>query len=712
MKMILKKTKGITLIALVVTIVILLILASVTMSMIIGQNNIFTRAKTGRTDYEIAEEKEDTSIVASQIKIDKTSNKDVTLDSFQSMINSTFGDGKATGSIEGNVYLIKVNKTGNTYSISEDGESEKVDDIANVKADTTPGVLTGDGTTTNPYLIESIEDLVALSYNVNTGSNDYSGKNIALGRNLYFDGRNNSYADINSKYSFKIVNDADYGYAPDLASSKTIKEIMTTGEGFIPIGNYIGNSRPFKGNFDGKNHLIDGMYSDLAEGHNKNYAGLFGYVKNDDTETTFMNIQIQNANLKSKLAIGGVIGAAAGKRVNIINCKSNGNKANNFSGSYGQGGIIGTAIDATIKNCENTGSIQSLGSFVGGIIGHVDNDLVLENCSNSGDVSGNVDELDTMTAGIVGYVENTATIKSCKNYGQITSKGSSVAGICSAIIGNANVDNCTNAGNITAYGSCQGGVGANCSKTTFNKCVNTGKLSSNKVSQMGGISTLCISVYNSYNLGEMISTGSTAAGGIAKSATNEIVNCYNIGNITMATGGSPSSGIGNAATSINCYNSGNLSADLGAGVNFTSNKTVTNCYNIGNISGLYMVLGVASSGTISQCYNSGNISTKYATVFGVSSGPCSNGYNAGEISGPTAFEVCSGATSNCYYLTRTKNAQTGSATGLNKEQMDSNMDIQKFIDKMNSYVTTNNSSASNIALYKWKVTDGKPVFDI
>jgi hypothetical protein len=54
-----KQNKGITLLALVVTIVILLILASVTIRMVTGQTNIFTRAKTGTTDYEVAEEKED-----------------------------------------------------------------------------------------------------------------------------------------------------------------------------------------------------------------------------------------------------------------------------------------------------------------------------------------------------------------------------------------------------------------------------------------------------------------------------------------------------------------------------------------------------------------------------------------------------------------------------------------------------------------------------
>lgn len=53
-----KKEKGITLVALVVTIVILLILAGVTITMTLSQNGLFTRAQQGKNAYKAGEEKD------------------------------------------------------------------------------------------------------------------------------------------------------------------------------------------------------------------------------------------------------------------------------------------------------------------------------------------------------------------------------------------------------------------------------------------------------------------------------------------------------------------------------------------------------------------------------------------------------------------------------------------------------------------------------
>lgn len=46
-----KKEKGITLVALVVTIVVLLILAGVSITMVLGQNGIVKKAQDAKTNY-------------------------------------------------------------------------------------------------------------------------------------------------------------------------------------------------------------------------------------------------------------------------------------------------------------------------------------------------------------------------------------------------------------------------------------------------------------------------------------------------------------------------------------------------------------------------------------------------------------------------------------------------------------------------------------
>ena len=53
-----KKEKGITLIALVITIIVLLILASVTIATLTGENGILTRANDAKEQTEIASVKE------------------------------------------------------------------------------------------------------------------------------------------------------------------------------------------------------------------------------------------------------------------------------------------------------------------------------------------------------------------------------------------------------------------------------------------------------------------------------------------------------------------------------------------------------------------------------------------------------------------------------------------------------------------------------
>lgn len=54
----LKQQKGITLVALVITIVVLIILAGVAISLTLSDNGIFNRAKTARDDYQHAANEE------------------------------------------------------------------------------------------------------------------------------------------------------------------------------------------------------------------------------------------------------------------------------------------------------------------------------------------------------------------------------------------------------------------------------------------------------------------------------------------------------------------------------------------------------------------------------------------------------------------------------------------------------------------------------
>ena len=60
----LKNQKGITLVSLVVTIIVLIILAAVSISLVLGENGIINRAKNGANDYQNAAAHESNQINA------------------------------------------------------------------------------------------------------------------------------------------------------------------------------------------------------------------------------------------------------------------------------------------------------------------------------------------------------------------------------------------------------------------------------------------------------------------------------------------------------------------------------------------------------------------------------------------------------------------------------------------------------------------------
>ena len=76
MKEKLKNEKGITLIALVITIIVLLILAGVTIATLTGENGILTKATEANLQTQIGEEKEAINLAMQALLIDKVDNPD------------------------------------------------------------------------------------------------------------------------------------------------------------------------------------------------------------------------------------------------------------------------------------------------------------------------------------------------------------------------------------------------------------------------------------------------------------------------------------------------------------------------------------------------------------------------------------------------------------------------------------------------------------
>ena len=274
----LNKQNGITLIALIITIIVMLILVAVTITVAINGGLFNFAGKASKeTHNSIHAEQE---LANGRIKI----------------------DGLWYDSIDD--YLKGIT--------SEDQPSPN----DNVK-DEHPGELEVIGTDT--YEINSIEDLVALSYSVNNGETTYLGKTIELGKNLDFQ-NDASYANPETKYVLENTEKL-IGYRPAAEGEEgtSIKALLVgdSATGFVPIGRDPGVG--FYGTINGNYRAIKNM----KETSTVTYGGLIGATRTGVQEELNINkLGIQNANINTQGPTGGIISytySAGGENVNTIN---------------------------------------------------------------------------------------------------------------------------------------------------------------------------------------------------------------------------------------------------------------------------------------------------------------------------------------------------------------------------------------------------------
>ena len=348
------------------------------------------------------------------------------------------------------------------------------------------------GSTTNPYQINCIEDLVAFSIMSNggntslgLGSSNFGGKYVMLMRTL----------DFESLFSYEDHTTTKYG---DLNTDGIIEDLRTeltkTDVGCIGFKPITG----FYGTFDGQEQMIKNVYM-------KNTQSSKGLAFFRDGTPTIKNLSISGTIINTAWEAAGIVSIR--NRSTIINCK---NYAD-ITGYNMVGGISTYCSNSTIKNCYNYGDITITGGTyqytgAGGISAHMENNGIIQNCVNEGTISGN-----SNLAGILG-VAGSGTILDCVN------KGKSTAGIICWAIG----DNNFNISIINSY--------------------NIGECIHGLVNYFGGAnwqSTLEFNIYNSYNLGPVTGAGLVGSmGTICKTITLNIENCYNVGTSSKAILGS------------------------------------------------------------------------------------------------------------------------------------------------------------------------------
>ena len=304
-----EKEEGITLIALITTIIVLLILAGITIGAITGSNGIIGGAQGAKEETEISQEKEIIDISTVEA-MGKNNRGNLEEEEFQNAIDK-HTNGKADVTDVGEEFEVFFEETNRYYTVDKDGNIlGQIDAIQ----DKYPGDITRkedgtvlDGSEEHPYEINCIEDLVAFSNTVNgTGKifvdgkltdatkTSFGDKYIILTRNLNFKS-SSSYID-STRTDFGDIN----GNAED--GNALITE-MTTGTGFMPIGK--DNYSSFRGYFDGGYHKIQNIYISKT-----GQAGLFVSVATStrDSSSSIKNLTI-TGNISGTGTVGGIVAA-------------------------------------------------------------------------------------------------------------------------------------------------------------------------------------------------------------------------------------------------------------------------------------------------------------------------------------------------------------------------------------------------------------------
>jgi thiol-disulfide isomerase/thioredoxin len=304
--------------------------------------------------------------------------------------------------------------------------------------------LEGRGTDSDPFLIQSVSDLILLRDAVNAHAS------IPMVSGAEVDAASATYL---------LTTDLDLSPA---CSKKS-------GKNWTPIGN---PDILFAGVFDGGGHRVQGLYINNALSN----QGLFGALK----QAVIRNLTVEG-DVIGQERCGLLAGGANGGFID--NCHTKGS----IKGDYDTGGVVGDARShAHVSYCSNEASVQGH-NRIGGICGY-DYGSVIENCRNGGPVkasydtggitgyinygrvfnSSNTGEVTSYlyVGGIAGYIWQGGKILNSSNFGSVSAGTDYAGGICGYVssdaalpyMGEALVANCYNAGKVTGSGEYTGAL--------------------------------------------------------------------------------------------------------------------------------------------------------------------------------------------------------------------------------------------------------------
>lgn len=481
----LKVCKGITLITLVITIIILLILAGVAINLSLGENGIFKRAKQAKEQYEISSLKEKLELVlldaATEKEVNKDYNKEEFLDNMLEeegmLVNGSFVTvdnhiflidrdklvilenlGQTNIKISKQVKSYKGKNSNNKYEVEALIKVESNLELKSVKIQNPDGTIiqmtTEELETGKNVVLQLDEEYIIIVTNIEGKEEtrkiiEKSEEIIRTAEELAeFRDKVNSGLTYEGK-TIKLGNDIDL-------SSVCGENVNGQEINWKPIGSSNLVGKEFKGIFNGQYKSIKNLYININDINVNKYEkenyfeectnfGLFGFnsgkIQNVIMENVYIYIDISNYSKASSYSstVGALTGINIGEIENIGIKSGNITSINTSKSNIGQrgqqvGGIAGGSFGEMTKiyNSYNNINISVTDSnyydsnantiiYVGGITGHELNGII-KNCYNSGNIECNNSYV-SCAGGILACL-NISTIENCYNYGRIYGVGS------------------------------------------------------------------------------------------------------------------------------------------------------------------------------------------------------------------------------------------------------------------------------------------------
>ncbi len=445
-----KNNKAITLVALIITIIILLILAGVAINFTIGPNGIFNKSKKSVEKYEMEEAKEKIEISIQDLIMEKTQNGEdfptlgevvnklmeekiiIGIDTENQSEDIAVGEG---GDITGDSvivitekkFLAKITLKENwQYEVEmlgkyrTEAENDTINPTVQAKYDQATKMLEISVQDEESGIAEiTVERKVSDENNSNTSTSlvktfTYEEKYTTKEEKLKVVAPYQKYLkEINVTAKDKGGNQASYpitglnifGDEYVITTETELQQLATevnNGKNCLGLTIQLGNDIDLSkienftpiGETNNSSKSFKGSFngngytiSNMTINRDEYYTGLFGYV---NTGASIENVRIKDCNITgNKTHVGGLVGYNNGGKISkvVVSGKIDNKFIATNSGAY-VGGLIGySGNEGTIDNCYSQVNITTEGRYIGGLVGYL-NSGTITNCYSIGKVTG------------------------------------------------------------------------------------------------------------------------------------------------------------------------------------------------------------------------------------------------------------------------------------------------------------------------------------